>query len=1116
MLHRRFLQGTFVLFALLGILLLAADPAAAQDTAQDLYQQGMTSYQAGELEAARETLRRVDPVQLSKEDRVVYYQTLQEIDRRTQTAAAPATTLEQAQAAYKAGQAAKAIALYQTVQDNPQASTQDKATATARVAEIKRNLSARETTLRQTLDRGIESLGAGQLDSAEADLTAVKASGIDLGWWDNQRLERGLQVVGDRRAAAGQMAAAATPEAPAAPTVEPGEAMPTNRTETPVAAVEPAAPEPAAVTPEPAAAQAEPAPAGNDLMGQAMALYAQQKLAEGRDAEAQGNTRVAANAYEDGLRFDPNNAELQTALQNVRAKMDAGPAPQQILDVDIAQRQVLWQAAEAEYHAAMDRARTQLTANNFDAAASSVEEAKRSIDARQTIAPPTRYNELRAQATNLSAQIDTDKIAFDSKVRLEDARTTAQREGQERIRIEREQDQQIQRLLRRAADLRREQKYAESLSYLNQALFLDPTNVAAQAMKEMIEDSMIYVDYRRHERQRALQVARGSVDNLEATIPYTELLSYPSDWPALTYRRWDDLGRPDLWAGRRRLAGGESDANLRVAQRLKEPIPITFEGNRLVNVIDYFRNTTGLAFDVNWSSLETAGIEQDKQITLNLPQIPADVALTRVLRQASSGAPEPITYSIVDGIVTISTERDLNRETDTRVYDIRDMLFNVPNFGNVPDFDLSTALSNTGNSAGGSGTSGGGGGGGGGGGLFGGAGGAGAAALTPTETLSREEMVNRIRDLITSGVGRPEEWTVEQTSTLNELNGNLIVKTNTQNHRQIVQLLSQLRETRAMQISVEARFLLVDQNFLEEVGVDLDIQQDLGGNFGPVQIANDTINLAARPSTALAGSFGLPQSGPISAFVPGLGFTPSGRSIDVGFSYFDDLQVNLLLRATLAKRNSISLNAPRVTFFNGQRAHVVVARQVVFISDLEPIPDALGFDPTLSVVQSGVVMIVEGTISADRRYVTLTVQPSLATLAQPIRRIEQLATGTVGNGNNAQTVAFAGFVEAPEIELTQVKTTVSVPDRGTLLLGGQRLVGDVQVEAGVPVLSRIPLISRFFTNTSNVKDERTLLILIKPTIIIQNEQEEELFPGLLQDPARYNIGRNIVPPMGGP
>ena len=41
------------------------------------------------------------------------------------------------------------------------------------------------------------------------------------------------------------------------------------------------------------------------------------------------------------------------------------------------------------------------------------------------------------------------------------------------------------------------------------------------------------------------------------------------------------------------------------------------------------------------------------------------------------------------------------------------------------------------------------------------------------------------------------------------------------------------------------------------------------------------------------------------------------------------------------------------------------------------------------------------------------------------------------------------------------------------------------------------VLNRLFTNRIESKTERTLLILLKPTILIQNEEEEKNFPGLL-------------------
>ena len=82
-------------------------------------------------------------------------------------------------------------------------------------------------------------------------------------------------------------------------------------------------------------------------------------------------------------------------------------------------------------------------------------------------------------------------------------------------------------------------------------------------------------------------------------------------------------------------------------------------------------------------------------------------------------------------------------------------------------------------------------------------------------------------------------------------------------------------------------------------------------------------------------------------------------------------------------------------------------------------------------------------------------------------------------------------MQTPEQEMSNLTTRVSVPDRGTLLLGGQRITAETETEAGVPILSKIPLVGRLFRNRSIVKDSKVLLILVKPVILLQEETEAE-------------------------
>ncbi len=101
-------------------------------------------------------------------------------------------------------------------------------------------------------------------------------------------------------------------------------------------------------------------------------------------------------------------------------------------------------------------------------------------------------------------------------------------------------------------------------------------------------------------------------------------------------------------------------------------------------------------------------------------------------------------------------------------------------------------------------------------------------------------------------------------------------------------------------------------------------------------------------------------------------------------------------------------------------------------------------------------------------------------------RMKEWVIGQVGTGANVRDLK----IQLPLIARAGAQTRVSVPDRGTLLIGGQKISGEAERSQGVPVLSKIPLIGRLFENRSKIKDEKILLILIKPTIIIQREYEE--------------------------
>lgn len=202
--------------------------------------------------------------------------------------------------------------------------------------------------------------------------------------------------------------------------------------------------------------------------------------------------------------------------------------------------------------------------------------------------------------------------------------------------------------------------------------------------------------------------------------------------------------------------------------------------------------------------------------------------------------------------------------------------------------------------------------------------------------------------------------------------------------------------------------------------------------------------------------------------------------------FLDDIQVGFLLRAIQADIRSTTLQAPRVTLYNGQRSYISVSTVTTYIADVEPVvaEAAVGWDPTIGAIPVGVTLDVKATVSADRRYVQMDLRPQVADIEGFDESIVQAAVPNFG-------IATA-TIDLPRVRVQDFKTTVSVPDGGTLLLGGTRQFIEGEAETGVPVLSKIPILKRLFNNRATVRYGNNLLILMRPKILIQAEEEAKL------------------------
>jgi general secretion pathway protein D len=307
----------------------------------------------------------------------------------------------------------------------------------------------------------------------------------------------------------------------------------------------------------------------------------------------------------------------------------------------------------------------------------------------------------------------------------------------------------------------------------------------------------------------------------------------------------------------------------------------------------------------------------------------------------------------------------------------------------------------------------------------------------------------------------------------------LVVYQTPEIHKQIEQMLSDMRKALGQQVSIEARFLIVGENFLEDVGLDVDFRYRPGGKWSAIDFIQSS-------------SEGVKPSG---SKVPGsLGGTVSGVEVEGAYgSELDDLQVYFLLRAVQAHKDAKALTAPLVTVLSGESASLSIMTQTVIAlppqisSDVltggEAITTSESLVPEFDVIPSGTTLTVTPIISQDKKHVILEIVTTLD---------DFLGLKTY----NLQTPLTTGDIleytqELPETERSEVYTRVSIPDGGTLLMGGQKITVEAETEAGVPVLSKIPGLGRLFRNRSQIRDQRILLILVKPTIILEQEKDRE-------------------------
>src|SRR5262249_2364256 len=156
-------------------------------------------------------------------------------------------------------------------------------------------------------------------------------------------------------------------------------------------------------------------------------------------------------------------------------------------------------------------------------------------------------------------------------------------------------------------------------------------------------------------------------------------------------------------------------------------------------------------------------------------------------------------------------------------------------------------------------------------------------------------------------------------------------------------------------------------------------------------------------------------------------------------------------------RNNI-MQAPKLTMFNGQTATLTVTDFQNFVTGVQINPNSPGvtFLPQITQLTVGTSITVQTVISADRRFVRMSLTPNLQNLAPatvPLFPGGVPISSLIDGTTTGQPVVFTQFIQQPVTTSISVSTTVAVPDGGTVLLGGLKRMSEERKEFGPPVLS---------------------------------------------------------------
>ena len=315
-----------------------------------------------------------------------------------------------------------------------------------------------------------------------------------------------------------------------------------------------------------------------------------------------------------------------------------------------------------------------------------------------------------------------------------------------------------------------------------------------------------------------------------------------------------------------------------------------------------------------------------------------------------------------------------------------------------------------------------------------------------------------------------------QSVILNPMSGVVLVKAMPSDMRAVENYLKATQVMVERQVMLEAKILEVRLSESFQTGVNW---AKFSGNDQRWAVGSVAPGTTLSASGVMSGSStGASTSGTSVATTPGKRGAIAASSLGKGFFglAFQSADFAAMLSFLETQGNVQVLSSPRIATVNNQKAVLKVGSDDYFVTNISTTTTTSGTSNvvtpniTLQPFFSGIALDVTPQID-DEGNIVLHVHPSVTTVAEKTKQVDLGGLGTF-------TLPLASST------INETDSIVRVQDGNIVAIGGLMSQEQNNNRNGLPGINRVPGLGTLLGQTDNASSKRELVILIKPTVIV--------------------------------